>query len=107
MRDNQIADWAWGRFARDEFEGARSDAAMGRRGDAATGGATRTSGDSGKTPTGESAAPAQRVVAPLGDNLFPTNVQHYVALPQPGAAIGRLVTGLTNLQMPTARSQAE
>jgi tetratricopeptide (TPR) repeat protein len=89
MRDDQIADWAWSRFARDEFEGARSDAAIGRGGEAAT------------PPL------AKRGVAPLGENLFPTNVQHYVVLPQPGAAIDRLVGALTNLQMPTARSQAD
>ncbi len=80
MRDQQIADWVWSRLARDEFEGAKNDTVT---------------------------APAQRAVAPLGDNVFPANVQHYVALPQPGAAVGRLVTGLTNLQMPTARSQSD
>ena len=90
MADAAVADWTWRRYGRDEFEGPRDIAPMPAR-----------------PPISAPERTAAMVISPLGENAFPAAVHHYVALPRPGAAIERLVGSLTNLQAPSARSQAD
>ena len=45
-------------------------------------------------------------VLPLGQNLFPKNVAHYAAIPQPAIALGKLSSAFDGLQLESARSQA-
>ena len=85
LEDEQLADWAWIRFARDEAETPNSSAA-----------------------TDSQQQNAKRAeIAPLGENIFPANVTLYAALPDPASAFNKLGDALAGLQMETARSQAD
>ncbi|MGA9769677.1 MAG: transglutaminase domain-containing protein [Blastocatellia bacterium] len=80
LDDKQLADWAWNRFARDEFEMTATD-----------------SKQNAKLPE----------IAPLGENIFPADLTLYAALPDPASAFNKLSEALAGLQMETARSQAD
>ncbi|HKS39135.1 MAG TPA: transglutaminase domain-containing protein [Blastocatellia bacterium] len=88
LEDKQLVDWAWIRFARDEFEMPSSDAA--------------TDSQSANQQNAK-----RSEVAPLGENIFPSNVTLYAALPDPASAFNKLGDALTGLQMETPRSQAD
>ncbi len=46
------------------------------------------------------------VVKPFAENLFPKNVRHYAAIPNPGQAVQRFYETLNGLQLETPRAQA-
>lgn len=50
--------------------------------------------------------PADAQASLLGENLFPKDVRLYAALPDPGSSIRRLGDSLSNIQLDSARSQA-
>jgi Flp pilus assembly protein TadD len=82
-RDGRLALWVWHEHLREEIEGGRT---------------------AGQPTSARTKAPT---IAPLGENLFPTGTQFYTALPKPGEALTKLGDSLTNLQMDSAREQAQ
>ena len=45
-------------------------------------------------------------LSPLGENAFPEQMMHYVAIPKPAEAFGKLGESLNSIQMDSARAQA-
>jgi len=80
LSDAKLADWVWSRYVR------------------------QAAAESGQT-AGESKMAALQIRA-LGENLFPPDVIHYSALPHPANALFALGRSLDDLQLESARSQA-
>ncbi len=80
MKDTRLANWAWIELARDEIEGRRKPH---------------------DTPVSSSLR-----ISPMGENLFPANVQFYTALPNPAATLSNLAESFNNIHMDSARGQA-
>jgi tetratricopeptide (TPR) repeat protein len=90
LDDKQLTDWLWQQYWRDETEGAYVFNPSPIR--------------TAKMAT--SKANALQVLA-FGENVFPENVTLYAALPKPGEALGKFGDSLSNMQMDTAREQAQ
>jgi tetratricopeptide (TPR) repeat protein len=90
LDDKQLTSWVWEEYWRDETEGVYTY----------TQSPTRVA-----KMVMHNGSAAQ--VMPFGENLFPENVTLYAALPKPGEALGRLGDSLSNMQMDTAREQAQ
>jgi tetratricopeptide (TPR) repeat protein len=88
--DKQLTDWVWFEYWRDETEGTYLY--------------TQSPARAAKMPVQN--ANTQQIL-PLGENVFPENVTLYAALPKPGEALGKLGDSLSNMQMDTAREQAQ
>lgn len=89
MEDAQLADWVWTEFVRDEQQRLTEKTAPGQT----------------DQPRPD-AAIKDITISPLGENLFPAKVTLYAALPDPSAAFNKLGDSLANLQMDSARGQA-
>jgi tetratricopeptide (TPR) repeat protein len=62
---------------------------------------------SGATQSAASrSAPVTLSVSPFGENAFPKAMTHYVAIPSPASAVSKLGASLNNIQMDSARAQA-
>lgn len=83
ISDASIADWVWNEYARDLVEGPR----------------TRSGAPSPSPAT-------QMAIAPLGENIFPTNVTSFTAIPNLSSALDKLDDSLGGIQMHSARGQA-
>lgn len=90
LSDKQLTDWVWYAYWRDETEGPYQY--------------TQSPVRAAKSPA-KNTGNAQ--ILPLGENVFPENVTLYAALPNPGEALGKLGDSLANMQMDTAREQAQ
>ncbi len=90
LSDKQLTDWLWLEYLRDETEGAY----------AFNPSPTRTA------KMARSNVNAPQVLA-FGENVFPENVTLYAALPKPGEALSKFGDSLSNMQMDTAREQAQ
>jgi tetratricopeptide (TPR) repeat protein len=90
LNDKQLTDWVWFEYWRDETEGAYQYTQSPIRA------ARMVKPDAGSAQ-----------ILPLGENVFPENVTLYAALPKPGEALGKLGDSLANMQMDTAREQAQ
>lgn len=78
LTDPQLADWAYAKYARDEKQ--RSVAG--------------------------SVNSSRLELSPLGENAFPEQMTHYVAIPNPAGAFHKLGESLNSIQMDSARAQA-
>jgi HEAT repeat protein len=83
MADWRLAEWVYSEYLREQIEGPPS-----------RGGASVKENE------------PNRVISPLGENLFPADVRLYVALPNPGVALNRLGDSLRSIQMDSAQGQA-
>lgn len=90
MADARLAEWVYGEYLREQLEGPRIQNAAQASAAAAT--------EKEKQPN--------RVISPLGENLFPANVRLYAAIPKPGAALNKLGDSLRAIQMDSAQGQA-
>ncbi|HEX5731662.1 MAG TPA: transglutaminase domain-containing protein [Blastocatellia bacterium] len=90
MTDARLAEWVYGQYLREQIEGPRRQS------------------EAQAPPVATTAKEKQpdRVISPLGENLFPANVRLYAALPNPGVALNKLGDSLRSLQMDSAQGQA-
>ena len=89
MADARLAEWVYGEYLREKIEGPR------RQNEAPS---FAAKAEKEKQP--------DRVISPLGENLFPANVRLYAALPNPGVALNKLGDSLRSIQMDSAQGQA-
>jgi len=76
-KDPALAEWVWRKYVNPE---ARAS-------------------ESGKLPN-------TATLREFGENVFPNQMTHYVALPNPAAMVDKLGASLNNIQMDSARAQA-